>query len=98
MSLDILIREINTVTETFEYGNESEALRNLIAICSDPRLLKDVQLDNTERNAEFVEALDRLSEFKDKIESEFNDKNEYKLYVARIYNLGEHARRNLNTR
>ena len=84
--MESLIRDIKTITETFEYGNESGALDIIESLNSDPILL-NVVLDDPGKNKEFVDALDGLSEFKKK----FEDKFPY--FVTLIYNLGESAKK-----
>ena len=88
MNLETLIGEINNLKTIFEGGDESAAIE--IIRTMDPDLLNGVKLDNLQKNAEFVKALDGLSEFKDKIKAEIPS------FVTRIYNLGEKARNTLN--
>jgi hypothetical protein len=90
MNLDTLIREINMLTKIFECGDESGALKNIRAMNSNPTLLRDVKLDNPQKNAELVKALAGLSKFKDKINTEIPH------FYERIYNIGENARKTLN--
>ena len=90
MNLERLIREINILTKILKDGDESAALKIMRDMNSDPTLLKEVKLDNLQKNEELVKALDGLSEFKDKIKAEIPS------FVTRIYNLGENARQTLN--
>jgi len=90
MNLESLIREINMLTKNFKNGNESATLEIIQTMDRDAILLRDVKLDNRQKNEELVEALDGLSEFKKKFEDEFPN------FVTRVYNLGENARKTLN--
>jgi hypothetical protein len=91
INLDILVREINMITQTFEYGDESAALENIRVINSNIRFPRDVKLDNISMNEKFVKAFDGLSKFKDKINIEFSH------FYTVIYNLSENARNTLNS-
>ena len=94
MKLETLTREIKNITTIFEGGDESTAFHVIRTVNSIPTLL-NIQLDNPKKNKEFVEAVDRLWKFKDKIEAETSN-SETLNFVTRIYNLQENARRNLN--
>ena len=91
MNLETLTREIKNITTIFEGGDESTAFDVIRTVNSIPTLLKDIQLDNPQKNKEFVEAVDRLSKFKDKIEAETSN-SETLNFVSRIYLLQEMAR------
>lgn len=95
MNLETLTREIKNITTIFEGGDESTAFDVIQTVNSIPTLFKDIQLDNPQKNKEFVDAVDRLSKFKDKIEAETSN-SETPNFVTRIYNLQEKARINLN--
>ena len=96
MNLETLTREINNITKIFEGGNESAAFEVMRIMNSEPTLLTDVKLDNLQKNEAFVEALDGLSKFEDKIKANADAK--ISSFVTRIYNLGENARKTLKPR
>lgn len=90
INLDALTREINLITQVFECGDESRALKIIRAMNSNPTFLNDVKLDNIPKNEEFVKAFDGLSKFEDKINTEFS-----KFYIL-LHNRSENARNTLN--
>ena len=90
INLDILVREINMITKTFEYEDESAALENIRIINSNIRFPRDVPLAPLSLNEKFVKAFDGLSKFKDKIIIEIFNKVGQKLY-EKVYNYPPHV-------
>ena len=86
MNMETLINQINSATETFEFGDESGALGIIEALDLDATLIKDVKFDDRQKNKELVKALDGLSEFKKKFEDKFP------IFVTHISILRSNAR------